>query len=211
MPDVSAADVVAGIDAASRWSGMHLGAIAATLLLILVMMMPAHRRRGRRRARASAPAATLRRRDTGALAARWKGFRLVGQVRRGRAIDTMSWEDFERLIAGTFRRWGYSVKHHGLGGPDGGVDLVADKNGQRTIIQCKRWNASAVGAPEVRQMLGLMMHHNAHAVAIVTSGRFTAAAIAFARGKPIELIDGEKLHGLLMTATVRDRRKPKPN
>jgi restriction system protein len=46
-------------------------------------------------------------------------------------------------------------------------------------------------------MYGLMHHHSAHALAIVTSGTFTETARQFAHGKPIELIDGTKLTRML--------------
>jgi restriction system protein len=42
-------------------------------------------------------------------------------------------------------------------------------------------------------MFGLLSHHRADRVIIVTSGQFTREALAFADGKPIDLIDGPAL------------------
>ena len=132
--------------------------------------------------------------------------RVLGADRRRRLFDRhgdlqsiqdMNWSDFERLVGEAFRRWGYRVDETGLGGADGGVDLRLRKNGATTLVQCKHWKSNAVGAPYVREMLGLMIHHNAQAIAIVTSGKFTRQAWAFAEGKPIELIDGRKLASMI--------------
>jgi restriction system protein len=119
--------------------------------------------------------------------------RLLDRHSSAASIEHMHWSDFERLVGEAFRRWGYRIEETGLGGADGGVDLRLRKHGQLTLVQCKHWQSRSVGAPYVREMLGLMVHHQAHAIAIVTSGTFTRQAWAFAKGKPIELIDGHKL------------------
>ncbi|PPT91435.1 hypothetical protein XthCFBP4691_07840 [Xanthomonas theicola] len=113
------------------------------------------------------------------------------------SIRAMHWTDFERLVGEAFRRWGYRIEETGLGGADGGVDLRLRKRGQLTLVQCKHWQSRSVGAPHVREMFGLMIHHQAQAIAIVTSGSFTRQAWTFAAGKPIELIDGRKLANMV--------------
>jgi restriction system protein len=60
-------------------------------------------------------------------------------------------------------------------------------------VQCKQWNTQQVKVPVVREMWGLVSHHNADAVKIVCVGTFTADAEQFAKGKAIELINGEHL------------------
>lgn len=51
---------------------------------------------------------------------------------------SLSWQEFETLIGEAFRRQGYTVSHTPAGPHDGGVDLVLTKNGERTLVQCKR-------------------------------------------------------------------------
>jgi restriction system protein len=46
-------------------------------------------------------------------------------------------------------------------------------------------------------MWGLLAHHNADAVKIVCVGEFTRDAAAFAQGKAIDLINGERLLDLV--------------
>lgn len=120
------------------------------------------------------------------------------------SIAALGWRDFERLVGEAFRRQGYRVEETGLGGADGGIDLILRKDGRRTLVQCKHWRNRQVRASVVREMYGLLAHHGAHAVQIATSGGFTQDAARFAAGKPIELIDG----GTLL-AMIRSAQQPK--
>ncbi|WP_349779567.1 restriction endonuclease [Xanthomonas sp. WHRI 7065] len=103
------------------------------------------------------------------------------------------WRQFERLVGEAFRRQGYSVEETGLGGADGGIDLILRKDSRRTLVQCKQWKRQQVGVSVVREMYGLLAHHQAHAVKIACIGTYTKDAERFAEGKPIELIGGEQL------------------
>jgi restriction system protein len=61
------------------------------------------------------------------------------------------------------------------------------------LVQCKQWRTYQVGVKIVREMYGLMMAEHADRVFIVSVGSYTKDAADFARDKPIELIDGDKL------------------
>ena len=131
----------------------------------------------------------------------------IGRARRHNLLDSqtgidslrqMSWRQFEQLAGEAFRRQGYAVEETGLGGADGGIDLILRKNGQATLVQCKQWQNWQVGVKVVREMYGLLMHHQATAIKIVALGDYTSDARRFAQGKPIELI-----HGGELIATVR--------
>lgn len=115
------------------------------------------------------------------------------------SIAAIGWRDFERLVGEAFRRQGYSVEETGLGGADGGIDLILRKGGQRTLVQCKHWRREKVPVNVVREMYGLLAHHDAHAVRIATVGGFTPDAARFAQGKPIELIDGPSLLTMILS------------
>jgi restriction system protein len=109
------------------------------------------------------------------------------------SIAAMSWQDFERLVGEAFRRRGYAVEETGLGGADGGIDLVLRKDGHKELVQCKQWRSRQVKASVVREMWGLVAHHKANGVKIVCVGDFTSDAKQFAEGKAIELIHGQRL------------------
>lgn len=109
------------------------------------------------------------------------------------SLTRISWREFEMLVGESFRREGYQVLETGLGGKDGGIDLVVSKVGRRELVQCKQWKRRQVGASTVREMWGLVAHHGADAVHIVSVGDFTSDARQFADGKPIHLITGRQL------------------
>lgn len=120
------------------------------------------------------------------------------------SLRNMDWQTFELLVGEAFRRQGYTVEETGQGGADGGKDVVLRKGGLKTIVQCKQWRSQRVGVPVVREMYGVMLHEDADAVKIVALGGYTPDAIAFARYKPIELIDGHALLAAVMGIQARN-------
>ncbi len=113
------------------------------------------------------------------------------------SIAALGWRDFERLVGEAFRRRGYSVEETGLGGADGGIDLILRRDGRRILVQCKQWRRERVPINVVREMYGLMAHHRADEVRIAALGGFTPDAERFAEGKRIELIDGSTLLAMI--------------
>lgn len=121
------------------------------------------------------------------------------------SLRAMNWREFEMLVGEAFRRQGHTIQETGLGGADGGIDLILRKDGKTTLVQCKQWKTQRVDVKVVREMFGLLAHHGANAVKIVAVGDYTADAQRFAQGKPIELIHGEAL-----LAMVRERQTSRP-
>ncbi len=113
------------------------------------------------------------------------------------SLRSLDWKEFEWLVGEAYRRQGYGVEESLGGGSDGGVDLVLLKAGATWLVQCKRWRTQAVGAPVLREIWGLVAHHQAHGAIVITSGRFTREAHTFAEGKTLELIDGPQLLALV--------------
>jgi restriction system protein len=109
------------------------------------------------------------------------------------SLRDVSWKHFEWMFGEAYRRMGYTVEESLGGGADGGIDLILRKDGAMTLVQCKQWKVFSVGAPVIREMFGLLTHHQASRAIVITSGHFTREAEAFAAGKPIDLIDGPKL------------------
>ena len=124
----------------------------------------------------------------------------VSQSTSADALDGMSWREFEMLVGEAFRLQGYRVTELGGSGPDGGIDLVLGKGSEKFLVQCKQWKAFKVGVTVVRELYGVMAAKGAAGGFVVTSGRFTDDATAFASGRNIKLIDGRLLHGLLSQA-----------
>ena len=126
------------------------------------------------------------------------------------ALDGMSWQEFEKLVGEAFRLQGYQVTEIGGGGADGGVDLVLRKGTEKFLVQCKQWKSFTVGVAVVRELYGVMAAQGAAGGFVVTSGRFTDDAKAFADGRNVKLIDGPRLFGLLKQAKAARGATPQP-
>ena len=116
------------------------------------------------------------------------------------AIAGMSWQQFEAVIGEGFRLQGFQVAERTQGGADGGIDLVLRRGTEKFLVQAKHWKAYKVGVEVVRELYGLMAAEGAAGGFVVTSGRFTDEATAFAEGRNVKLVDGTKLDGLLRQA-----------
>lgn len=109
------------------------------------------------------------------------------------SIGDLSWQDFEELVAESFRRKGYEVELTGDAAGDGGVDVVLRRRGQKTLVQCKHWKTWTVDVKVVRELRGVMAADKADYGIIVSYGAFTADAEVFARDNRITLIGGDAL------------------
>ena len=118
------------------------------------------------------------------------------------ALNDMSWREFEMLTGEAFRQQGYAVVETGGAGPDGGIDLVLRKDGEKFFVQCKQWKAYKVGVPTIRELFGVMAAKGATGGFVVTSGTFTKDAVEFASGRNLRLIGGQELFGMIQRAKV---------
>lgn len=124
------------------------------------------------------------------------------------ALHEMSWREFEHLVGEGFRLQGYQVLETGGGGPDGGVDLVLSRRGEKYLVQCKQWKAFKVGVEIVRELYGVMAARGVAGGFVVTSGSFTAEATDFAAGRNVQLVDGTKLFAMLKQARAASQPAP---
>ena len=127
----------------------------------------------------------------------WRKRQLLDNQTGIRSIRDLNWKQFEELVGEAYRRKGYRVIENHQLGADGGVDVRLEKDGFTHLVQCKHWKTQKVGVSTIREMFGLMAVEKAAGVIVITSGDFTEEAKAFARDKPIGLIDGKQLVSLI--------------
>jgi ssDNA-binding Zn-finger/Zn-ribbon topoisomerase 1 len=123
-------------------------------------------------------------------------WRLLDSNRSLDTIRSLSWREFERLVAAGFTAKGWSAELVGQRGPDGGTDLFLRKGKLRAIVQCKqrRFPGGYVEAREVREFAGVITAGKLMKGFFVTSGVFTPEATEFAEKIPqLDLIDGADL------------------
>lgn len=132
-------------------------------------------------------------------------FKLIekDEILSNMSIDTnlaaMDWRDFETLIKDLFelelREKDIEIRNTQHPN-DGGIDVVAFNNNPYTgviiLLQAKRYTNTVQPEP-VRALKGSMDQHNAIRGILVTTSRFGASSIEYARQHNITLINGDKL------------------
>jgi Holliday junction DNA helicase RuvB len=124
---------------------------------------------------------------------------------------SLTWQDFEDFVAKLFEALGYQNVKLTPRVRDEGKDIVMEwadpLHGSRMIyVECKHWEANSVGRREVQVLhSAVIAKPEVNQGVIVTTGRFTDGAIAYAKQVGvIELIDGEKLQGLIAKARIQE-------
>ncbi|WP_260617967.1 restriction endonuclease [Streptomyces sp. WAC07149] len=133
----------------------------------------------------------LRRRE----AARWERVRAQGLRYAVEQFDGLHYNDFEFAVRDLMHRDGCSDAHKVGGRGDNGADVKAtDPYGRRWVIQCKHrkagWSGSAVGTPDLQVLNGTGRQvHGGDVLVMLTNGRFSGPARAFAESQRLHLVD----------------------
>jgi restriction system protein len=107
--------------------------------------------------------------------------------------------EFEGLITNLFTSMGLDTRQT-RASRDGGVDCVAFDSrpvlGGKVVIQAKRYKHT-VGVSAVRDLFGTVQNEGASKGILVTTSGYGKASYDFAKGKPLELLDGANLLHML--------------
>src|SRR5258708_4917432 len=109
----------------------------------------------------------------------------------------MSGLQFEQFVAELLEARGFSVERRGGRRPDGGIDMIALKNGRSYIVQCKQW-CQYIGRPLLQQLYGVVVSNGADGGLFVTTGLYSEPGREFLdglRSPKLRLIDGNELWG----------------
>jgi restriction system protein len=122
-----------------------------------------------------------------------------------RDLRELTAERFADWCATRLREQGYAViPVAGLSEP--GVDLIAERERERLVVQCKRWfGARPVEGPQVEALYGAMQREHANGAVVMTTGRFSEPALRNAKGTPIRLWDVDRLMGSMPMPAVDAR------
>jgi len=110
-------------------------------------------------------------------------------------VTLLSGQEFEAFLKNLFEKMGYKVE---LTKPssDQGADLILDKNGERTVVQAKRYS-NKVNNKAVQEVVAAINYYKADKGLVVTTSEFTSAAVKLANANNISLMDGNKLKNLI--------------
>jgi restriction system protein len=126
----------------------------------------------------------------------------TSEGKAGEEVDLLRMDpgEFEDLVADLFRAMGLQTQTTARTG-DGGVDVIAVDpdpiRGGRMVIQVKRYD-STIPPSVVRDLYGTVLHEGAIKGILVTTAGFGPSSYQFSQGKPLTLINGPELLGLLV-------------
>lgn len=110
-------------------------------------------------------------------------------------IDSMSGEEFERLLKEVFECLGYDVKltkkSH-----DFGADLIVSKKGISSLVQAKCYGKT-VGIKAVQEIIASRKHYGANDVIVATNNYFSKEAQILADENNVVLMDRDVLFNLI--------------
>jgi Restriction endonuclease/Topoisomerase DNA binding C4 zinc finger len=118
-------------------------------------------------------------------------------------MHTMDWFQFEKLVGRVYQRLGYTVTRRGGANPDGGIDLIIEKDGQRTAVQCKQWKAWKVGVRTIREFVGALSIAKIPKGIFITVRGYTVEARQLAADHGIEVMDEAGLAQMLESTDAR--------
>lgn len=124
---------------------------------------------------------------------------VVSNLEHRQNLMELSPTEFEGLITNLFAKMGLETRQT-QASRDGGVDCVAFDSrpifGGKVVIQAKRYK-NTVGVNAVRDLFGTVQNEGASKGILVTTSGYGKASFEFAKGKPLELLDGSALLYLL--------------
>ncbi len=118
------------------------------------------------------------------------------QRRKLRSLEnlySLSPYEFEDEIMKMYRALGYRVKQTSYSN-DRGKDGIAFKEGEKYLIECKRYEPSKkIGRPHLQKFFAAIYEERAKAGFFITTSSFASTAYEYAEKNRINLIDGLKL------------------
>jgi len=119
-------------------------------------------------------------------------------------LEDMSWREFGEYVWDLFSKLGYSIdsKNDPL---DAGADLKIRRDGKTFLVRCRKYYVRRVPFAMVNEFCeAVNAERPVEKGYFITTGFFTREAQKLAAGKPIELIDGERLMDFVRIADSID-------
>ncbi len=110
-------------------------------------------------------------------------------------IEALSPAQFEAWCADALRKAGWNKVWLPAGSGDQGADVIAEHDGQRLVLQCKRYSR-AVGNTPVQEISSARAVHQAEYAAVVASNGYTKGAEQAAKANQILLLAPAELSRL---------------
>lgn len=113
-------------------------------------------------------------------------------------VDKMSGEQFELFVLAHFKNLGYKGETTPRTN-DYGADLILKNEGERIVVQAKRWNEK-VGIKAIQEVIGAVKYYKAQKAIVIANNWFTKNAKELAASNGVELWDRGKLISIMSAA-----------
>ncbi len=115
-------------------------------------------------------------------------------------LENIRWEEFEKLIAVLWEKFGYNTRVTSPG-KDGGIDVIAERSDpyhEKIVIQVKNYSVdNKIGVQSIREYSSLLHRSNVDGVVIVTSGYYTKQARNEAEEIGVKLVNRDSVEQLI--------------
>ena len=113
-------------------------------------------------------------------------------------IDCMEGFEFEEYVAALLSDLGYETSTTKKSG-DFGVDIIVERNGEKIIIQTKRYSQK-VSVSAIQEISAAQSFYRIYNAWVVTNNYFTEPAIKLAKANNINLVNRDALISLMLQA-----------
>lgn len=120
-------------------------------------------------------------------------------------IDNMSGQQFEYYVAQLLQKNGFTDIQLTKTSGDYGVDIIANYNGARCAVQCKRY-AKKLGLKPIQEVRTGMIHYGAQVAIVATNNYFTKKAITLANETNVILWDRGDLASMIIKVEEMERK-----
>lgn len=124
------------------------------------------------------------------------------------SIDSMNGHDFERWCAWLLSESGFTKVTVTKGSGDQGVDIIAEKDGTKYAIQCKRYKKPLGNKPIQEVYTGMQVYHCDKGL-VMTNTYFTSGAMKAASATGVDLWDRAVISQMLYTTRKEKEKEEK--
>ncbi len=118
-------------------------------------------------------------------------------------LRNIDWFQFEELVALIYRKSGYTVIRRGGANPDGGIDLLIERDGLQQAVQCKHWKSWNVGVKAIREFLGALTDAGIQRGIFITLCGYTGDAKHLAEKHQIDMVNEAGLARMIENTDAR--------
>lgn len=123
------------------------------------------------------------------------------------ALRNLSWEGYTALIADVFRRKKFEIFPPPDGPDTDVIDMVADRDGQRYLVNCQIRGVAEVPAAAVGEFARVVSNYIVAGAYLISDGSYQPDAVSAAPRANVILVDREALVDLVVETTLRDERR----